>query len=163
MWNKKTAKTLKKGEGRPPPETFPPMGTVEAPVIFGDHHELLLCYEIAPASGGGYAILSFSNAIHYELNPWNVHEGLHDAKFPFRVWDFTEVVGSDFTERWPKQRFWTISFNDVMLEIVFAKVLLVHENKVELVHEGPESDTLRSVLIEYLNRANKLQLPTSNG
>lgn len=155
----KTATTFNKVEGRAPGEIFPPMGTAEDPVIFGDHHELLLCYQIAPANGGGYAVLAFSNAVHYELNPWNVLEGLAEAKFPFRMWDFMEIVGSEFTQRWPGLRFWTISSNDVMLEIVFAEVQLVHETKVELVHEGPDSDILRAVLIEYLLRENKLPIP----
>ncbi|RYY87320.1 MAG: hypothetical protein EOO15_12250 [Chitinophagaceae bacterium] len=129
------------------------MGTAEDPVIFGDHHELLLCYEIAPAAGGGNAILAFKDAVHYEQNPWNVPEGLGEAKYPFRMWDFTEVVGSDRTAQWSRtnwpRRFWTISFNDVMFEIVFSKV--------EMVHQSRDATSQRDALVKYLLDAKKLR------
>ena len=117
-------------EGIRPNETFPLIGTVENPAVFSDGRDLLLSYEIAPVAGGGIAILKFSDVIHFEQNPINV-EGLKDAVFPAKPWDFTEVFGSDRTTRWKalEPRFWTISFNDVTVEVVFSKVHKAHETR----------------------------------
>lgn len=115
-------------EGKTPSEAFPPIGTVENPAIFSDGYDLLVCYEIAPSGGGGNAILAFTTVTYFEQNPNNVHEGLRNARYPHRPWDFTEVIGSDRnrSSEWSESRFWTISFNDVMVEIVFSKVSLIH-------------------------------------
>lgn len=117
-------------EGIQPTETFPLIGTVENPALFSDGRDLFLSYEIAPAAGDGIAILRFSDVIHFEQNPINV-EGLRDALFPTKPWDFTEVLGSDRTIRGKARepRFWTISFNDVTVEVVFSKVHKVHETR----------------------------------
>ncbi len=119
-------------EGQIPEERFPQIGTIEDPALFRDCHEnLLVSYEIAPVDGGGNAILAFSDVVYYEQNPNNVPEGLRDSKYPVRHWNFTEILGSDRTDKWSSQysplRFWTISFNDWMVEIVFSGVKLVQE------------------------------------
>ncbi len=124
-------------EGRTPPEKFPQIGTVEDPALFRDcDRNLLLSYEIAPVDGGGNAILEFSDVVYYEQNPNNVHEGLRNSKYPVRHWDFTEIWGSDRTDKWSSQhfprRFWTISFNDWMVEVVFSGVKLVQESREEI-------------------------------
>lgn len=134
-------------EGKSPPERFPQIGTVEDPALFRDcERNLLLCYEIAPVDGGGNVILAFSGVVYFEQNPNNVHEGLRDSKYPVRHWDFTEVFGSDRTDRWSSQfsarRFWTISFNDWMVEIVFSSV--------EQVHRTPEQIAPDAALLGYL-------------
>ena len=121
-------------EGKPPLETFPQIGTIEDPALFCAERTLLLSYELAPVGGGGNAILFFSDVVYFEQNPNNVHEGLRQSVYPVRAWDFTEVFGSDRIKRWghTPRRFWTISFNDVMVEVVFAKVRLVHEARYEV-------------------------------
>ena len=121
-------------EGQIPVERFPQIGTVEDPALFRDcHGNLIVSYEIAPVDGGGNAILAFSGVVYYEQNPNNVPEGLRDSKYPVRHWNFTEVSGSDRNDRWSSlnnpSRFWTISFNDWMVEIVFSRVKLVQELK----------------------------------
>lgn len=123
-------------EGQTPPEKFPLIGTVEDPALFRNcHGNLLVSYEIAPVDGGGNAILEFSGVVYYEQNPNNVH-GLRDSKYPVRSWEFREVFGSDRTDRWSSEfvprRFWTISFNDWMVEIVFSSVKLVQESREEI-------------------------------
>lgn len=130
-------------EGIPPKESFPLIGTVENPALFSDGRDLLLSYEIAPAAGGGIAILRFSDVIHFEQNPINV-EGLRDAPYPTKPWDFTEVFGSERTIRWKAllPRFWTISFNDVTVEVVFSGVQKAHETREVI---GP-SDALADFL-----------------
>jgi len=117
-------------ESKNPQEDFPTIGTIENPAIFFDGSDLLLSYDIAPVAGGGIAILKFLDVIHFEKNPINV-EGLRDAKYPTKAWDFTEVCGSYRTTKWKalSPRFWTISFNDVTVEIIFSEVKIVHETR----------------------------------
>ncbi len=131
--------------GQAPPEKFPQIGTVEDPALFRDcDRNLLLSYEIAPIDGGGNAILQFSDVVYYEQNPNNVHEGLRHSQYSVRPWDFTEILGSDLTDRWSSRycprRFWTISFNDWMVEIVFSGVKLVQESQEGL---APDAGLLR--------------------
>lgn len=121
-------------EGRPTYEKFPSIGTVEDPALFRDcERNLFLCYQIAPIDGDGSVVLVFSDVVYFEENPNNVHEGLCRSPYPVRPWDFTEIYGSDRTDRWSSEfsprRFWTISFNDWMVEIVFASVQKVHETR----------------------------------
>ncbi len=117
-------------ESTRPKEDFPTIGTIEKPAMFFDGYDLLLSYDIAPVAGGGIAILKFSDVIHFEQNPTNV-EGLRNALYPTKAWDFTEVCGSERTTKWKalSPRFWTISFNDVTVEIVFSEVKKVHETR----------------------------------
>ena len=129
-------------EGRSPQEAFPQIGTVEDPAIFYDGRNLLLCYEVAPASDGGNVILSFSDVVFVEQNPNNVPEGLRNSKYPVNAWDFTEVLGTERTERWGTRRFWTISFNDMMVEIVFSSVRQVHRTR--------DSVSPGATLLDYL-------------
>ena len=106
-----------------PPEELPPIGTVEVPVLFSDCEGLLIAYEIAPVGGGGSAILEFSGVGHFEHIPIGV-EGLDRAPYPAKPWDFTEIFGSDRSDRGPilTARFWTMSFNDVTVAVVFETV-----------------------------------------
>lgn len=115
-------------ESKRPKENFPAIGTIENPAVFFDGSDLLLSYDIAPVAGGGVAVLKFSDVIYFEKNPINV-EGLRNAKYPTKAWDFTEIDESDRTARWKalSPRFWTISFNDVTVEIIFSKVQMIHE------------------------------------
>lgn len=115
-------------EGKTPKEGFPQIGTVEKPAIFSDGYDLLVSYEVAPSDGGGSAILAFKDVTYFEKNGDSNVEGLRSAKYPCRPWEFTEVVGSDrnSSSPWFERRFWTISFMDLLIEIVFAEVALVH-------------------------------------
>ncbi len=115
-------------ESKIPKEAFPMIGTVENPALFFDGENLFLSYEIAPAAGGGIAILIFYDVIYFEKNPINV-DGIMTSRYPVSPWNFTEVTGSDRTAKWRalKPRFWTISFNDRTVEVVFSKVQKVHE------------------------------------
>lgn len=127
-------------EGKRPPEDLPRIGTVRDPSLFFDEDELLLAYEIAPISGGGCAVVWFSGIIHFECNPLNVHGvGMGQETYPTEAWCFTEVLGSDRTEVWAalKPRFWTISFNDRTVEVLFERVELVQVNlSVSTPHEA---------------------------
>ncbi|PRA88066.1 hypothetical protein CQ054_06690 [Ochrobactrum sp. MYb29] len=123
-------KRARKTGGAAPPECLPEIGTIENPALFFDGYDLLLAYDIAPVSGGGVAILAFLRVFHFEKNPINV-EGLQAARYPVSPWNFTEVTGSDRTERWRslRPRFWTISFTDVTVEVVFSQVSKVYETR----------------------------------
>lgn len=131
-------------EGKRPEEVFPAIGTVENPAVFHDGRDLLLCYEVAPVDDGGTVVLAFSDVIFFEQNPHNVPEGLRDYKYPIDAWDFTEVWGSDRNERWGALgcRFWTISFNDVAVEIVFSEVRQLHRVR--------EPNAPHDALLEFL-------------
>jgi hypothetical protein len=113
---------------RSPPEALPAIGTVENPAFFFDGSDLFLSYQTAPVAGGGVAVLQFSDVICFEMNPANVH-GLAAYPYPISPWNFTEVLDSDRTTRWRvlTPRFWTISFNDVAVEVVFSDVEKVYE------------------------------------
>ena len=113
--------------GLDPVEDFPLIGTVENPAFFHDGRNLFLCYQIAPISGGGNAVLKFQSVHEFALRPLNV-EGLREAEYPVRPWSITEVRGSEKTAQKGSvlpRRFWTISFNDQTAEIVFETVELV--------------------------------------
>lgn len=109
-----------------PPEDFPAIGTVESPSAFYDGEDLFLSYEIAPVAGGGTAILRFAKVIDFRVLPLNV-DGLSRAVHPTRPWRFTEVTGAARTAAWPtlSPRFWTISFTDETVEVLFASVELL--------------------------------------
>lgn len=110
---------------------------------------MLLCYEVAPIDSG-IVILLFSNVFYFEKNTNNIL-GLGSSKYPVRPWSFTEVFASDRTERWKalSPRFWTISFNDMMVEIVFTEVRQVHESS-----ESVSSDVALSSFLgtSYLSK-----------
>jgi len=111
-------------------EQFPSIGTVTNPAVNYDEINLLLCYKIAPISGGGVAILEFRDIFDFRINPLNV-EGLGDSKYPVNAWSFTEVTGADKNYKWSalNPRFWTVSFNDMTIEILFASVKKVMETR----------------------------------
>ncbi len=117
-------------QGFPPQEVLPSIGTVENPALFYDGKDLLLCYELASSDGSGTAVLLFSDVIYFEKNSVNLPESGRYLRYPACAWQFTEVFDSDRTERWKalKTRFWTISFADVMVEVVFREVRLLHRN-----------------------------------
>ncbi|WP_174821685.1 hypothetical protein [Ruegeria lacuscaerulensis] len=139
-------------EGISPAVSFPEIGTVKSPAVFYDGRTVFLSYEIAPVSGGGVAILKFDDVIEFRIDPMNV-EGLRAAEFPVKPWDFQEVTGSEKTERWKalKPRFWTISFNDETIEVVFKQVELIDRT-----HEATAPD---AALMELLasNQADRFQ------
>ena len=132
-------------EAKTPAEAFPSIGTVQNPALFSDEDDLLLSYEIAPVAGGGIAILRFSSVIHFEQNPTN-SKGLADAKYPTRPWEFSEISGADRTEKWEslQPRFWTVSFNDVTVEVVFEKV--------EYLDRQPDGTCPSVALVDFLSR-----------
>ena len=65
------------------------------------------------------------------------------SRYPTTMWGFTEVTGSDRTEGW-NARFWTISFNDRTVEVVFDKVGLLDLNS--------KTTEPRKALLDYLSR-----------
>jgi len=121
------------GKGAHSKEAFPRIGTIESPSLFSDGDKLLLSYEVAPVDGGGTVILQFDDVLHFEQNPMNV-EGISGARFPTSAWQFTEVLDSDRAQKWQalRPRFWTVSFNDVTVEILFGTVQLAQESKDEV-------------------------------
>lgn len=132
--------------GIQPLEQFPQIGTIENCAMCYDGGNVLLCYDIAPVSSGGIAILEFKRVISFCLDPMNV-EGLGKAVHPVSPWSFTEVLGSEKVARWKslKPRFWTISFNDETVEILFQSVELRQETRAKL---APSA-----ALVAYLARS----------
>ena len=128
--------------GSDPVEDFPVIGTVENPAVFYDGRNLFLCYQIAPISGGGNAVLKFQSVLEFHLKPLGA-DGVRNAEFPVRPWAITEIVGSDKTARKdgrPNPRFWTVSFNEETVEVVFETVELAFQSPAVAL---PQSTLLR--------------------
>ena len=109
-----------------PPESFPLIGTVQNPMFISDGDDLVLCYEVAPVSGGGIAFIRFTDVSEFSLDGWANVRALEDASYFARPWKFSEIKGSPKAGQEPlSRRHWTISFNDLLLSIVFSKVQLL--------------------------------------
>ena len=91
--------------------------------------------------------LGFRNVRYFKQNTNNVHEGLGKSRYPVRVWDFTEIFDSNRTQRSSvfQKRFWTISFNNVMIEIVFSDVQQVHASGRAVLPNAALLDYLRMI------------------
>ena len=126
-----------------PHEAFPEIGTVENPAVLFDGHDAFVCYEASVRAGGGNVVLKFGAVIDFRINPETV-EGLEAFRYPVAPWAFNEVEGSEETARWQvlNPRFWIISFNDLLLEIVFETVSLIHRCE----EQCPPGTTLLNVL-----------------
>lgn len=111
--------------GKEPLEEFPMIATEEDPALFFDGDTLLVSYSVAPLSGGGLAILEFSEVLEFHADSLNVDE-LSSATYPVNPWSFTEIKGSEKTERWAAlaPRYWSISFSDMTLLVLFDHVRL---------------------------------------
>lgn len=124
-------------------DSFPEIGTVENPAVLFDGTHVFVCYEASTRSGGGNVILKFAEVIDFRIAP-TTSEGLSAYRYPAKPWAFNKIEGTAETARWPtlKPTFWAISFNDVMLEIVFETVSLIcHRADTE-----PPSKTLVATL-----------------
>ncbi len=128
-----------------PPEAFPAIGTVANPAVLFDGGDAFVCYESSGQAGIGNVVLKLGDVIDFRINPETV-EGLKAFRYPVAPWAFTEVEGSEETVRWQvlNPRFWLMSFNDMMLEIVFETVSLIHHGT----ERCPPSRTLLHVLKE---------------
>ncbi|MEZ2221158.1 hypothetical protein [Rhizobium sp. RCC_161_2] len=112
-----------------PREKFPEVGDVANPAIFFDGEDVFLCYQISPRGGGGNAVVKFGDVFEFQVKPMNV-EGLGQCRYPVRPWSFNEIINAEEILRWRvlKPRFWMISFNDVMVEVLFeSAALLLHD------------------------------------
>lgn len=107
-------------------EKLPALGTVEPPAIFYDGADVLLAYQVAPAEGGGTAVLAFRHVFDLRILPLTVESlGGHDV--PARPYAITEVSGTPRTEKWRAlaPRLWTLSFNDELVDITFRTVAIL--------------------------------------
>ena len=119
--------------GSEPREELPMIETEADPAVFFDGSNLLISYRVAPLSGGGLAILQFSDVLEFNVDPLNVDE-LSEAPFPVTAWSFTEITGSKKISRWAAQapRYWSISFNDMTLLVLFERVRLAAQTQEPL-------------------------------
>ena len=126
-----------------PHEAFPEIGTVENPAVLFDGHDAFVCYEASVRAGGGNVVLKFGAVIDFRINPETV-EGLEAFRYPVAPWAFNEVEGSEETARRQvlNPRFWIISFNDVMIEVLFETVSMIHHDT----ERCPPSRTLLNVV-----------------
>ena len=71
-------------------------------------------------------------------------EGLKECRYSVHPWSFNEIVGGEETSKWKalNPRFWLISFNDVMIEVLFETVSLIHRDA----EGGPQHRTLLGAL-----------------
>lgn len=115
-----------------PEDSFPAIGTMDDPAFFSDGRDLLMGYKVAPVAGGGTCILRFSDVIDFRQLPDTV-EGRRFSTYQYRPWQFTEVLGSERTGafRALSPRLWTISFEDMTVEIVFRMVDMVERHSGE--------------------------------
>jgi hypothetical protein len=139
-------------QGRRPVESYPSIDTVENPRFLFDGQNLFLAYEVALKEGGGCAILEFSNVLWFEKSPVNI-DGLGQLGFPVEAWEFTEVIESAKTKKWAylNPRFWTASFNDCTILIVFTAVRIVHRTTSTHVGVG-----LTEILSEFCTSRTRL-------
>ncbi len=109
-----------------PREAFPEPGTVLSPVVFYDGDSAFVCYEAAPAVGGGNVVLKFGCVIDLRVTPMNVR-GIGACRYPIQPWAFNEIAEVEETAKWRSlnPRLWLISFNDETLEVLFGTVSLV--------------------------------------
>ncbi|MGO4136790.1 hypothetical protein ACEQ6A_19830 [Rhizobium brockwellii] len=126
-----------------PQEAFPLIGTVANPAVFYDGNDAFVCYEASMRSGRCNVVLKFGEVIDFRITPMNV-EGLRECRYPVNPWAFNEVIGGGETARWQalKPRLWLISFNDIMIEVLFETVALISQDA----GEGPQDRTLINAL-----------------
>ncbi|RVH23527.1 hypothetical protein CN211_32770 [Sinorhizobium meliloti] len=126
-----------------PPEAFPELGTVSNPAILYDGHDVLVCYEASVRAGGGNVVIKFGEVIDFRIRPMSVH-GLKECRYRVSPWAFNEIVGAEETSEWKalNPRFWLVSFNDVMIEVLFETVSLISRDT----EGGPQYRTLISAL-----------------
>lgn len=126
-----------------PQEAFPEIATVANPAVFFDGEDALLCYEAFGRTGNSNVVLKFSDVIDLRITPMNV-EGLPSCRYPVKPWAFNEIFGGEETVRWSalKPRLWLISFQDLMIEVLFQSVSFLSR---EPVREAPHK-TLRDFL-----------------
>lgn len=89
-----------------------------------------MCYEASHRAGGGNVLVKFTDVIDFRVTPGNV-EGLGGFRYPVKAWAFCEIVGGEETVKWKalKPRFCIMSFNDVMIEVVFIEAFLIVQDK----------------------------------
>ena len=94
-------------------------------------------------------MLKFDEVIDLRVTPMNV-EGLNECRYPVRPWAHNEIFDCEETIRWKalKARLWLISFNDVMVEVIFETVSLVSHSS----DAGPQDETLINVVSALKNR-----------
>ena len=126
-----------------PAEAFPEPGTVCNPAVFYDGSDAFVCYEACERAGAGNAVLKFGEVIDFRVTPMNV-EGLEECRYPVKPWAFNEIFACEETIRWKMlgARLWLISFNDVMVEVIFETVALIGRDAVA----GPQDKTLMNVV-----------------
>jgi hypothetical protein len=109
-----------------PREAFPEPDTVCNPAVFYDGSDAFVCYEASERAGGGNVVLKFGEVIDFRVTPMNV-EGLEKCRYPVEPWAFNEIFCCEETIRWKVlgARLWLISFNDVMVEVIFETVSLI--------------------------------------
>lgn len=128
-----------------PQEAFPELGTVQNPALLHDGSDAFVCYEASPRAGGGNVVIRFGQVIDFRITPMNV-EGLEGCRYPVNPWTFNEIPQCDETAKWKalNPRFWLISFNDVMIEVLFETVSLLSRDT----ERRPLDRTLIDVLLE---------------
>ncbi|MDF1635129.1 hypothetical protein [Mycoplana sp. MJR14] len=126
-----------------PKENFPEVGTVANPAALYDGDDAFVCYEASGRMGGGNVVLKFNGDIDFRITPMTV-EGLGKCRYPVKPWAFNEVIDVEETDQWKalNPRLWLMSFNDVMIEILFETVSLITHGP----HGDPQHKTLVSVL-----------------
>lgn len=126
-----------------PLEAFPELGTVENPAVLYDGNDAFVRYEASLRAGGGNVVLKFGEVIDFRITPINV-DGLKECRYAVHPWSFNEIVGGEETSKWKalNPRLWLISFNDVMIEVLFETISLIHRD----MEGGPQYKTLISAL-----------------
>jgi hypothetical protein len=126
-----------------PQEDFPGVGTVANPAVLYDGNDAFVCYEASVRAGGGNVVLKFGDVIDFRITPVTV-EGLGECRYPVDPWSITEIIGGKETAEWKvlNPRLWLISFNDVMIEVLFETVSLISRDT----EGGPQHLTLLRAL-----------------
>lgn len=126
-----------------PREAFPELGTVSNPAVLYDGNDAFVCYEASVRAGRGNVVIKFGEVIDFRVRPMSV-EDLKECPYRIRPYAFNEIVGREETSKWRalNPRFWLISFNDVIIEVLFETVSLISRDT----ESGPQYRTLISAL-----------------
>ncbi|EJC82341.1 hypothetical protein Rleg4DRAFT_4050 [Rhizobium leguminosarum bv. trifolii WSM2297] len=129
-----------------PPEGYPQIGTVANPAVLYDGNDAFVCYETSGREGGDNVVLKFAEVIDFRITPMTIH-GLKECRYVVNPWAFNEIIGGEETAKWKvlNPRLWLISFNDVMIEVLFETVALISRDA-----EGGAQHTM---LIDVLHKA----------
>lgn len=112
---------------------LPAIGTVGDPSFIWIDRTAYLAYQIAPADGGGCALLRFLDVIEASIIPLNTEglskntSGPYVPEFPIAPWEINEIRNDEKTIYWKalNARRWQVSFENWTIDLIFEQFELM--------------------------------------